>query len=108
MEAVIIHTTFPDIASADRILRQLVEERLAGCAQRASTPVHSIYPWKGQLEQGDEIMAWIKTRPRQVESLRRRLAELHPYELCEFVVTQGTASAEYGAWLARWCDPDPT
>jgi len=107
MEVVIVHTTFPDAEDADRILRTVVEERLAGCAQRGQAAIHSVYPWEGSITAGEEWPAWIKTLPEQVEPLRERLEALHPYEVCEFLSARATASPAYGEWLRAWCAGGP-
>ena len=48
--------------------------------------VVSIYRWKGAVEQEAELILVIKTKAQQVDALKARLLELHPYELAEVVV----------------------
>lgn len=108
MEVVIVQTTFPDATEADRILKTLVEERLAGCAQRGEAAIQSVYGWKGSVEVAREWPATIKTLPEHVATLRTRLEALHPYEVCEFLAAKTTVSAAYGEWLRAWCAGGPS
>lgn len=85
---------------ADAISRALVEEHLVACV--SAYPVRSTYRWKDKLEIESEITLMIKVATEGVERLRRRLRELHPYELPEFVVIDVDAARslpEYVAWV---------
>ena len=46
----------------------------------------STYRWKGRVERDAERQVVIKTTRDRLEALRKRIHELHPYELPEFVV----------------------
>ena len=59
-EPLLILTNCPDEATADRIARTLVEQRLAACVNRLAA-VHSIYRWHGAIEQASEVPIFIKT-----------------------------------------------
>ena len=76
---VTVYAVFADAAEADRIARQLVEERLAACANILGA-CRSIYRWQGKVEQADEVAALFKTTSGQASQLIRRLAELHSYD----------------------------
>lgn len=96
----IVLTTTGSPEEARRLARTLVEERLAACATMAPV-VESIYRWKGAIESSTETLLLIKTTSERVESLKRRLHELHSYETPEFLVigVEG-GSAGYLEWLA--------
>ena len=53
-------STFPDAETARRISKQLVEEKLAACAN-IFPAIESIYRWKGKIETGQEMIAFFKT-----------------------------------------------
>ena len=76
---VTVYAVFVDAAEADRIARQLVEERLAACANILGA-CRSIYRWQGKVEQADEVAALFKSTSGQASQLIRRLAELHSYD----------------------------
>jgi periplasmic divalent cation tolerance protein len=86
---------------AGRIARALVEERLAACVNIVG-PVHSVYRWRGTIENASEYMLVIKTSMRHFSKLERRVRELHSYEVPEIVaVTLTAGSKPYVAWLAE-------
>jgi periplasmic divalent cation tolerance protein len=82
--AVVVLVTAPSAEVAERIGRALVEERLAACANVVAG-VTSIFRWKGAIEQESEVLVILKTTAAGVEPLRRRVVELHPYEVPEVV-----------------------
>jgi periplasmic divalent cation tolerance protein len=79
-----VTTTLPDRAAADRVAHTLVVERLAACAQ-VSAPIASTYRWKGVVEQASECYCHLKTTVERLPALRKRLRELHPYEVPEII-----------------------
>lgn len=91
---------------AQRIAQALVAERLAACVNIAG-PVHSIYRWRGEIENASEYMLVIKTSKRHFSKLERRVRELHSYEVPEIVaVTLVEGSKPYIAWLAESTGPE--
>jgi len=81
------------------LARSLVGERLAACANIVSG-VRSIYRWQGKVEDEPEVLLVIKTRAELVESLARRVAELHPYELPEVVALEAVDGLpDYLDWV---------
>lgn len=97
-DLLIVLTTVPKTA-ADELASRLVEERLAACVN-VLAPMTSTYRWKGQVEHEEECQLIAKTSSLRLADLERRLHELHPYELPEFIVIQATsAGARYAAWV---------
>jgi len=95
----IVLTTCPDVASAERIARALVEERLAACVN-ILPPMRSIYRWKGKIENASEQLLVIKSAVARFPAIRDRLRALHPYELPEIIaVPIADGLPEYLAWL---------
>lgn len=104
-ECVQVSTTLPDEAGAHEMGRQLVEERLAACAQVAG-PVSSAYWWEGRVEHAQEWYCHFKTTAAASAELSRRIRELHPYEVPEIIVVaikEGDAS--YLQWIAETVRP---
>src|SRR6188474_2712718 len=58
-EALLVFSTFPDVATARRIGRQLVEEHCAACAN-VLPAVESIYWWEGKVESANETLVLFK------------------------------------------------
>jgi len=60
MSVVSIYAVFADSDEAERIGRQIIEERLAACTN-ILPPIRSIYRWKGKIDTADEVAAILKT-----------------------------------------------
>jgi periplasmic divalent cation tolerance protein len=94
-----VFTVFANDEEARRIARILVEEELAACANILGA-CHSIYRWRGQVEESDEVAALLKTRADLAARLIARLAELHSYELPAAVVWPvAQALPAYASWV---------
>jgi periplasmic divalent cation tolerance protein len=98
-DLIIILTTMPDDDRAEALARTLVDEHLAACVN-VHGPMHSTYRWKGSVERESERQLVVKTSRSRLSDVERRLRELHPYELPEFVMLEGTASDAYGTWVS--------
>ena len=101
MDARIVLTTAPDREVAERIARGLVERRLAACVNLLPG-VRSVYRWKGEIEEADEVLLVAKTAADRLEALETALKELHPYDVPEVVALEADrVEARYLAWLVE-------
>jgi periplasmic divalent cation tolerance protein len=94
-----VHITAPTRAIATAIAHALVEERLAACVNIISD-VQSVFRWENKVEENDEVLCLVKTRPALLPALMERVQGLHPYEVPEilaFEVSDG--SPAYLTWL---------
>jgi periplasmic divalent cation tolerance protein len=80
VSVVSVYAVFAGAEEAERIGRQIVEERLAACVNILG-PIRSIYRWQGSLETSDEIAAIFKTSEEQAGALITRIAALHSYDV---------------------------
>ena len=100
-DCVIACTTLPAGMDAEEFGRRLVTEHLAACVT-VQAPVRSVYRWEGTVESAAEQLLHIKTTAARLGDLRRRLCELHPYEVPEFVVLPIVdGDPVYLAWLVE-------
>ena len=94
-----IVTTIDDRRAAEELGRRLVEERIVACCQVVG-PIHSIYRWKGKVEEADEWYCVMKTRSCLYRRAEEVIKGLHPYEVPEIIaVTVDDALPEYAAWV---------
>jgi periplasmic divalent cation tolerance protein len=104
---IIVLCSCPDEASAARIARALVTERLAACVNRIGA-VRSTYSWAGDLQDDPEVLLLIKTLGSRYDAIEARIRELHGYEVPEIVALPLVGgSGQYLAWLARESGADP-
>ena len=95
----VVLVTAPDLDTAARRGRALVEERLAACVNLVPG-LRSIYRWEGALHDDAEVLLLVKTRTDRLEALSARVKELHPYALPEVLALPASGgSPAYLEWL---------
>lgn len=95
----IVLTTVSSLEEARRVAAALVEERLAACVNIVSG-VHSVYRWKGTVEEAGEVLLIMKTRVEKLEALEAAVRRLHSYEVPEFLILPvNGGSAAYLQWI---------
>ena len=85
MSVCLVYITASDTAEAVSIGRDLVERRLAACAN-VHGPVTSIYRWQDEIQQDQETVLIAKTTLDLVKRVTERVVEIHSYE-CPCVVS---------------------
>ena len=68
-----------DTASARRMAHDLIERRLVSCAH--ISPVRSIYRWKGELHEEDEVLLSVLTTGSLADEVRTFIGKEHPYDV---------------------------
>ncbi len=100
----IVLTTTGSEEEARKIAQALVERRLAACVNIVG-PIHSVYRWKGAVENAPEHLLIIKTTSAAFPHVRDAIRELHSYELPECVMLSLEAgSEEYLKWIGDSVD----
>ena len=85
--------------TAEKIGRDLVERRLASCAQ-INGPIKSIYWWKGKIEEAEEWVCTLKSRKALYKTIEKEIRALHPYELPQIIAIDiPHALPEYVDWI---------
>ena len=99
MTIVSLYAVFADAEEAERIGRQMVEERLAACVNILA-PCRSIYRWHGAIESAEEVPAIFKTSRVQADALMARIAALHSYDVpCVTVWPIDKLFVGYAEWV---------
>ena len=99
MKIKIIITSTDSDKTANNIAEYLVKDNLSPCVQIVRN-IQSVYKWKDQLEQSDEILLIIKTIPEHVEDCKRLILKYHNYDVPEIIVTNGEIlNDEYRDWF---------
>ena len=97
--------TAPDLETATRVARALVEERLVACVNLVPG-VRSIYRWEGAVEEDAEVLLVVKTRADRTGDLVDRVVELHPYDLPEVVMLPAVGgNSGYLDWVREEAAP---
>lgn len=99
MSIVSVYAVFANGEEAERIGRQMVEERLAACVNILGN-CQSIYRWQGAIESTQEAPALFKTTDIQAEALMTRIAGLHSYDVpCVVVWPIDKLLGSYAEWV---------
>ena len=100
---VIAFSTFPDVETARRIARELVESALVACVNIIPA-VESIYYWKEKVETNAESLAIFKLTSARYSEFESRLRALHPYDVPEVVrLNIAGGSVDYLRWIGESC-----
>jgi periplasmic divalent cation tolerance protein len=98
-EFLLVVTTLTEREAAETLAAELVQKRLAACAQ-VEGPLHSVYWWQQQLETATEWKCSFKTPARLYRQLEARIREHHPYDTPEIIAFPiVTGSLDYLQWL---------
>jgi periplasmic divalent cation tolerance protein len=102
-EALIAFCTFPDAETARKVAMEIVDLRLAACAN-ILPQVHSIYRWQGKLETGDEVLAIFKLAATRYSDFEAKLRGLHPYDVPEIISCKiDNGLPDYLHWVIDSC-----
>lgn len=102
-EVLLVLSTFPDVATARRVGRELVEQRCAACAN-ILPQVESIYWWEKKVESANEALVLFKTTADRYAALETTLRQLHPYDVPEIITMPLEGGLpDYLKWVAESC-----
>ncbi len=95
-----VQTTVLTEKEARTIAHVMNEEKLSVCVQ--FYPIVSICTWKGKSEESKEFMIIIKSTQNKFEKIKKRLEEIHSYELPQIIsIKNDNYSKEYSDWIVR-------
>ncbi len=98
--AQIVLITAPSLDVAKMLGQELVKQKLAACVN-ITAPILSIYSWKGEIQQDEEVLLVVKTRAELVETaLIPAVKAIHPYEVPEIIALNIQAGLkDYLDWI---------
>ena len=98
MGLILVLVTFPNEESAEKIVDEVLERKLAGCI--LTTDVKSAYIWDGEKQNDKEIISLFKTDESKMENLESYILENHPYEVPAIIKLSASANTDYENWMA--------
>ena len=103
-DKVLVLTTAGSEQEARKIATELVERRLAACANILPR-IQSLYRWEGKVESAEEFLLIIKSTKARSADVQAAIRELHSYDLPECIVLSiEDGSAEYLKWIEESVD----
>lgn len=100
-DKIVVLVTCGSAKEARKIARAVVEQRIAACANIATSPVQSVYRWNGRVESAKEFLLIIKTTQSRFAKLKAEVKRLHSYDVPEIValpISRGAAT--YLTWIS--------
>lgn len=100
-EICLVLCTAPEHSVAQKIAEYLVTNKLAACVNILPS-VTSVYAWEGELHIDKECQMVIKTTEQTVNMAQQAVANIHPYDVPEWLVINDiTGSQHYLTWLRQ-------
>jgi periplasmic divalent cation tolerance protein len=97
----VVLVTVPDVETGIGLARAVIDSSLAACGN-VIPGLTSVYRWKGRVAEDTEAMVLFKTSAALVPALEKKVLELHPYEVPEFLAMPVAAGhLPYLEWVAR-------
>lgn len=102
----LVATTVATLEQARALAREMVEQRLAACAQISR--IESYYRWGDGVEHDDEWRVLFKTRADGYAALQAAIRAVHPYDL-PAIHAWATAQAwgPYAEWVQASTQAQP-
>jgi periplasmic divalent cation tolerance protein len=101
MSALLMISTAGSEKEARKIAKELVEARLAACAN-IIPGVTSLFYWEGKLCQEKEAMILIKTAQGKSTEIKNKIKRIHSYEIPEMLFFRVDAGEKkYLQWVSR-------
>ena len=98
---IVVFITVSSEKEGEKIASALLKEKLAACVNMIGG-IKSSFRWKGQISTEDEVLLIAKTRDILFESLKKRVLELHSYEVPEIIALPILAGFEkYLEWIKK-------
>ena len=97
----LVLSTAKDREEAERIGKQLLNEKLVACVNIIPN-ISSSYWWRGEVESAEEALLLMKTSGEQLDRIFNRVKQLHSYEVPEVLALPIERGApEYLRWLGE-------
>ena len=94
----IVFSTFDDEEKVEVFVRNAIDQKFAAWAN--VLPLRSIYPWKGKIEDVNELLVIFKTTSSKEPDLINFLEHYHPYDTPEIIrIKPNSINSKYLDWL---------
>jgi len=97
MSLIAVYIPCKDDDEARTISQALLREKLVACA--GMWKMNSLFLWKGELKDEDEVVIFAKSTDDKYEGIKNQVRELHSYELPAIIKIPIEANEEYEKWL---------
>jgi periplasmic divalent cation tolerance protein len=96
---IVVYITNPNMESARRVVRHLLDKKLIACAN--VFPMQSFYCWQGRQEDQDEIVVLAKTISDQWQEIQEEVKKIHPYKVPCIARWNVEWNKDYEKWVKK-------
>lgn len=96
-EILSVQVTFPDLESGKACANTLISEKLIACCN--ITPSISIYVWKEDLIEENEVILNLKSLKSLWPDIKAALKKLHRYDVPAITSSTVITTKEYYDWI---------
>ncbi len=97
MAFIAIYITHKNMEEAEKVVLYLLKIKLIKCANYF--PIKSTYPWKGKIENTNEIVSLLKAKKENWNKIKTEVKNMHPYEVPCIMKFNVEANKEYEDWI---------
>jgi periplasmic divalent cation tolerance protein len=98
-QEILVLMTVPSNMQASGLAKRLVQAKLAACVNLIG-PIRSVYRWKGNVCDEQEVLLLAKTKQSLFESLEQMVKRHHSYENPEVIALPIVAGSQsYLKWI---------
>ena len=87
--------------AAKKIAKLLIKKKLAACVSLKN--IHSIYEWKGKIEEINEVEIIIKSKPELKNALVVFLRKQLSYDVPQIIYKKFNSEKKYLNWVNKSC-----
>ena len=101
MEYRLVYITVSSADEARKVGKEIVSRRLAACVNILG-PIQSMYWWKGNLQEDNEMVVIAKTTAALLPRLIERVKAVHSYEIpCIVALPLTEGNPDFLDWIAQ-------
>jgi periplasmic divalent cation tolerance protein len=97
-------TTVTSQKDARNMVHNLLESKLIACGE-IEGPFSTIYRWNEKNVEDDEWRVCLKFPKSLKSKIKKRVSEIHPYELPQWIYWEVETSEEYKTWVCTNTSP---
>ncbi len=101
MKYISIFVTVPNISTANKITKFLLEKRLVACVNIIQK-IKSVYGWENKIWKSKEWVLVMKSIKNNFNKIVKEIEKIHPYEVPEIVCMDITANKDYLNWIKEY------
>ena len=98
----VLYTTVNDNATAEKIVVELLQQRLIVCAN-IIPKINSMYLWNGEICKDKEVSIMLKTKKSLIQKVSEELKRIHPYKVPCIIEFENIEShnKDYTDWILK-------